>query len=253
MFMAFEAVNDLNSPKCFRHSFGTYPGGADAQWQSGFRPTHGVRAVAYLSSFGDKVSRRFQRAGAWAFFAPAVDPRAPPHDNSSFSGVYGFLAIAFLTKGMVGLGIPALGMAVYLLWSRRLGGVFGWHIVLGCGLIGGAVALWLWLLWREGGRASLDTFLVYNQLGRFFPDAETYQGGHVRPIWYYLLTTPVDLLPWTLFVILAGLSAWRNWKRFPELQSRRGSGYVSPERFPSFWHFLWPEQKEACTCCQFSP
>jgi 4-amino-4-deoxy-L-arabinose transferase-like glycosyltransferase len=158
----------------------------------------------------------FAVTGAWAFFAQA-ETRGAAARQFFLLGVYGFLAIAFLTKGMVGLGIPALGMAVYLLWSRRLGGFFGWHIVLGCGLIGGAVALWLWLLWREGGRASLDTFLVYNQLERFFPDAETYQGGHVRPLWYYLLTTPVDLLPWTPFVILAGLSAWRNWKRFPEL------------------------------------
>jgi hypothetical protein len=65
------------------------------------------------------------------------------------------------------------------------------------------LALWLWLLWQEGGCASLDTFLIYNQVGRFFPDAKTYQGGHVRPIWYYLLTTPVDLLPWTCARILS--------------------------------------------------
>jgi 4-amino-4-deoxy-L-arabinose transferase-like glycosyltransferase len=158
----------------------------------------------------------FAGTGAWAFFARA-ETLGGAKRQLMLLGMYVFLAIAFLTKGVVGLGIPALGMGVYLLWSRRLSRFFGWHMVVGSVLIAGAGALWLWLLWREGGRSSLDTFLVYNQLGRFFPDAETYQGGHVRPIWYYVLTTPVDLLPWTPFVLLAGLSSWRNWERLPEI------------------------------------
>ena len=156
----------------------------------------------------------FAVTGAWALFAHA-ETRDGATRQFVLLGMYVFLAIAFLTKGVVGLGIPALGMGVYLLWSQRLGRFFGWHMVVGGAFIAGAAALWLWLLWREGGRGSLDTFLVYNQLGRFFPAAETYQGGHVRPIWYYFLTTPVDLLPWTPFVLLAGLSAWRNWRRLP--------------------------------------
>jgi 4-amino-4-deoxy-L-arabinose transferase-like glycosyltransferase len=158
----------------------------------------------------------FAVTGAWALFAHA-ETRDGATRQFVLLAMYVFLAIAFLTKGVVGLGIPALGMGVYLLWSQRLGRFFGWHMVVGGGFIAGAAALWLWLLWREGGRGSLDTFLVYNQLGRFFPDAETYQGGHVRPIWYYFLTTPADLLPWTPFVLLAGLSTRRNWERLPEL------------------------------------
>jgi 4-amino-4-deoxy-L-arabinose transferase-like glycosyltransferase len=158
----------------------------------------------------------FAVTGAWAFFTQS-ETRSSAARQFLLLGMYVFLAIAFLAKGLVGLGIPALGMSVYLLWNRRLGRFFGWHILLGGVLIGGAAVLWLWLLWREGGRASLNTFLIYNQFGRFFPDAETYQGGHVRPVWYYLLNTPVDLLPWTPFVLLAGLSAWRNWGRLPEV------------------------------------
>jgi hypothetical protein len=60
--MTFQAVNDLNSGCHFRQSFGTFPGGTDAHWQSRVLTTHGVRAVAYLSPFGSEVSRRFQRA-----------------------------------------------------------------------------------------------------------------------------------------------------------------------------------------------
>jgi 4-amino-4-deoxy-L-arabinose transferase-like glycosyltransferase len=158
----------------------------------------------------------FAVTGAWTLFAYA-ESRDGATRQFLFLGMYVFLAIAFLTKGLVGLGIPTLGMGVYLLWTGRLRQFFGWHIGVGGGLIACAATVWLWSLWREGGRASLETFLLYNQLGRFFPDAETYQGGHVRPIWYYVINTPVDLLPWTPFVLLAALSVWRNWERLPDL------------------------------------
>lgn len=159
----------------------------------------------------------FAVTGTWALFAYS-ETRGGAARQAMLLGMYVFLAIAFLTKGVVGLGIPALGIGVYLLWSRRMVRFLGWHIVLGGILVAGAAGLWLWLLWQEGGRESLETFLFYNQLGRFFPDAETYQGGHVRPIWYYFLNTPADLLPWTPFVLLAALSTWRNWQRLTDAQ-----------------------------------
>jgi 4-amino-4-deoxy-L-arabinose transferase-like glycosyltransferase len=158
----------------------------------------------------------FAVTGAWTLFAYA-ERRDGATQQFLLLGMYAFFAIAFLTKGVVGLGIPALGMGVYLLWTGGWRRFFGWHIVVGGGLIACAAAFWLWSLWREGGRGSLETFLLYNQWGRFFPDAETYQGGHVRPIWYYFINTPVDLLPWTPFVLLAALSVWRNWERITDL------------------------------------
>ena len=159
----------------------------------------------------------FAVIGAWALFAHA-ERRVGAARQVMFLGMYIFLAIAFLTKGVVGLGIPALGMGTYLFWSRRIRDFFGWHLLIGGVLVAGTAALWLWLLWREGGSRSLETFLLYNQLGRFFPDAKTYQGGHVRPIWYYFLNTPADLLPWTPFVLLAALSTWRHWQNLPDVQ-----------------------------------
>src|SRR5215475_10077146 len=59
--MTFQGVNDLNLGCHFRQSFGTFPGGTDAHWQSRVLTTYGVRAVAYVSSFGGEISWRFRR------------------------------------------------------------------------------------------------------------------------------------------------------------------------------------------------
>jgi 4-amino-4-deoxy-L-arabinose transferase-like glycosyltransferase len=157
----------------------------------------------------------FAITGAWAAFAHAEN-RAHTNRMWLLLAMYVFLVVAFLTKGVVGLGIFTVGAGAYLLWSRRVRSFFGWHILLGGLLIAGAVALWLWMLWREGGREPVETFIVYNQLGRFFPKSVNYHGGHVRPWWYYFVNAPADLLPWTPFLIIAMSFAWRHRERFSQ-------------------------------------
>src|SRR5262249_9814046 len=72
----------------------------------------------------------FAVTGTWALFAHS-ETRVGAARQAMLLAMYVFLAIAFLTKGVVGLGIPALGIGVYLLWSRRMVRFLGWHIVLG--------------------------------------------------------------------------------------------------------------------------
>jgi hypothetical protein len=58
--MSIQGVNDLNSKIVICQSAGIFPGGTDARWQTGVRSSHGVRALAYLSSSDREISRRFQ-------------------------------------------------------------------------------------------------------------------------------------------------------------------------------------------------
>jgi 4-amino-4-deoxy-L-arabinose transferase-like glycosyltransferase len=134
------------------------------------------------------------------------------------AGMYLFAAAAFFSKGVIGVGIPALGALVYLIWTGRLRAFWGWHLVWGGAFIVALAALWLRAVWLEAGDAALENFLVEQQLGRFFSDQLDYGGGHREPFWYYLLNGPGDWMPWTPFALLAAVSARRNWSATSDRQ-----------------------------------
>jgi 4-amino-4-deoxy-L-arabinose transferase-like glycosyltransferase len=147
-------------------------------------------------------------------------------------GVYLALALGFLAKGPIGVGLPAVGIGVHLLWTRQVRANLGLHLVWGPLLVAGAVALWLWRLHADAGAEALHGFLVANQLGRFLPDAAGYSGGHERPFWYYLRQLPADLLPWTPITLLAAVSARRA---LPGLDARAAEGlrFVAATTLPA--------------------
>jgi 4-amino-4-deoxy-L-arabinose transferase-like glycosyltransferase len=153
--------------------------------------------------------------GALACFAHA-EAREGRGRGALLAGMYAWLALAFLAKGVVGLGIPALGIGTCLVWSRRVRAFAGWHLVVGGVAVAAVVGLWLWRVGVAEGETGLRTFLVYNQLGRFLPSEGSYEGAHLRPFYYYLRQGPADLMPWTPIVLLAAWSAWRRWGELGE-------------------------------------
>lgn len=103
------------------------------------------------------------------------------------------LGLAVLTKGPVGFLIPALTIAVFLLWERRprdlrrafpLWG-FALSVLPGLLWVGAATAL------APAGYAGAA--VGENVIGRFLSGT-----SHVRPFWYYLWNFPLHFLPWTL-------------------------------------------------------
>lgn len=152
----------------------------------------------------------FAVTGALCCFVYA-ERRPPGRRGGLLFGMYGFLALAFFSKGIVGPGIPSLGMLAYLLWTRRTRAFLGWHVALGAAGIGALIGLWLWRVHADVGAEGLRTFLVYNNFGRFFADTAGYDGGHERPFYYYLTQGLAELLPWTPVLLVALLSLRRNW------------------------------------------
>lgn len=139
----------------------------------------------------------------------------------ALGGMYAFLSVAFLSGGLAGAAIPALGLVVFLIWTRRLRQFLGWHLLVGAAVLAAVAGAWLFALWLEGGDEALETFLVHDQLGRFLPGVVDHAESHRRPLWYYFAYAPALWLPWTPFLVLAVVAARRNWARI-ELPARAG-------------------------------
>jgi 4-amino-4-deoxy-L-arabinose transferase-like glycosyltransferase len=113
------------------------------------------------------------------------------------------LAGAFLCKGVVGLAIPGVSLALFAIWQRDVDFVRDAWVIPGAVLVAGVIAAWAGLLYMRGGSGYLYTFFVYNQIGRFIPMGIIYEGGHVRPFHYYLEIIPAVTAPFSLLLIPA--------------------------------------------------
>lgn len=122
---------------------------------------------------------------------------------------------AATAAGMLAKGPPALVFPLLGLWffyrpephARR-----ATHWLLGTLAACAAAALWFVPARLAGAAtaaqaldAGMGDNLFRNTVGRFFLGV-----SKAEPPWHYLLTIPVDLLPWTLFLPVALVWTWRR-------------------------------------------
>ena len=116
------------------------------------------------------------------------------------------LAGALMTKGLVGLAIPASAIFVWLLLERNFS-LRPWLLLFtGSILCLIPAAIWIWLLCKVLGQQFVYDAMLANNFGRF-------TGGyaqHVGPFYYYLKNFPGQFMPWFLFVPMAVFSLGRD-------------------------------------------
>ncbi len=116
-------------------------------------------------------------------------------------------AFSFYAKGLIGPGMIWLSVTAWLVYQRRfrlllvLVPVFAFVFVF-------VLAPWVFALWKTGGGAYLYTVFWENQFGRFlyFSDRTLPLDPyliHKEPVYFYLRSLPVRLLPWTLLAVPA--------------------------------------------------
>lgn len=104
--------------------------------------------------------------------------------------------LALFTKGPVGLLVPILSVAVFLLVQRQprqIGRYCGWRT---WGIIAAGCAVWFTLAWIEGGSEYLNNLLFHQTIDRAVDAFH-----HKEPVWYYLVSVWYSLAPWSLLVI----------------------------------------------------
>jgi len=131
---------------------------------------------------------------------------------------YGAAGLAVLTKGPVGLAVPALVVLVYAILERKRIRAGGWMHLGGVALMLVVVGAWLVPACIRGGE-EYTRDILFHQSSRYTVKAASHnQGPH-----YYFMLLPPYLLPWTFFAALALVQGILDWRR----KGDRAAGYLS--------------------------
>lgn len=128
--------------------------------------------------------------------------RAPNAANSLLFIVG--IAIATLSKGVLGLAMPGVVIFAFLLADNlidkrlKLGAWLRPGLLTVVGLI--PLLIWLAVLYQRGGSHAVAEVLLTNSVGRF--SGSFVEAGHYEPFYYYLAKLPEAFLPWNILVYL---------------------------------------------------
>jgi hypothetical protein len=133
---------------------------------------------------------------------------------------YALLALAVLTKGLVGLVLPAATLVAYILWQRDWGMLKKLHLASGLALFFLIAAPWF-IAVSLANPEFFNFFFVYEHFQRFLTKVHR----RYAPMWYFVPIILVGLMPWTLALFGALRRAVR---RVPDL-------HFQPQRFLLVW------------------
>jgi 4-amino-4-deoxy-L-arabinose transferase-like glycosyltransferase len=133
-------------------------------------------------------------------FVLLVQPRSPADLRRARLLIAVAIPLAFLTKGVVAVGLGAGPPILYLLATRRVRALRELLplTVIGVPVFLLLVAPWAMALQRSAGWEGLRECLVNNTVARFAGAPGGTRYGHSEPFGYYFGIAPVWLLPWTL-------------------------------------------------------
>ncbi|HEV7509501.1 MAG TPA: glycosyltransferase family 39 protein [Thermoanaerobaculia bacterium] len=133
-------------------------------------------------------------------FVVLAEPRSPSETRWARLLIAVAIPLGFLSKGVVAIGLGAGPPVLYLLATRRGRVLRELMILAAIGLATFALLVtpWALALYHAAGWAGLKECLVANTASRFAHTSQSARFGHTQPIYYYLIQTPLQLLPWAL-------------------------------------------------------
>lgn len=151
-------------------------------------------------------------------------------------GFYIFSALAFLTKGLIGIVFPFGIAGIYLLITGGIARTTRLFSIKGLALFLVVAAPWYLAELSVNGWEFVDQFFIKHHFRRYTGVIS----GHKGPWYYYLLTLAIGLMPWITY-FPAGIA--EAWKQFRRIRSGKGPGNEGPEpdadRSPELFALIW--------------
>ncbi|MBW4577669.1 MAG: glycosyltransferase family 39 protein [Aphanothece sp. CMT-3BRIN-NPC111] len=141
-----------------------------------------------------------------------VDPNSPERLRASsawYLVFYVLVGLAVLTKGPVGIVLPVLIIAAFLLYLGKFREVLREMRPVRGLLIVAAIALpWYVLVAFANGEAYINSFFGYHNLERFTGVVN----GHRAPWYFYFLVVLLGFAPWSIYLPVA-IQRLRFWQQ----------------------------------------
>ncbi|NNM80152.1 MAG: glycosyltransferase family 39 protein [Gallionella sp.] len=132
------------------------------------------------------------------------------------------MALAVLSKGLMGLILPGTAVLIYCALQRDLTVLKRMHWLPGLAIFLLIVAPWFYLVMKANPE-FFGRFFIYEHYTRF----TTKDLGRYQPWYYFVPILLSGALPWTVLMFDSVLRAWRG--------GERAAKTFSPERFLLIW------------------
>jgi 4-amino-4-deoxy-L-arabinose transferase-like glycosyltransferase len=129
-------------------------------------------------------------------------------------------ALAVLSKGLIGIVLPAGAVALYVLVERDWKFLARLHVASGALLFVAIAAPWFVAV-SIANPEFFQFFFIHEHFERFL----TREHNRYEPAWYFIPVVLVGVLPWILSLFPA---LWRAWRRSPDAA-------FQPQRFLLLW------------------
>lgn len=111
---------------------------------------------------------------------------------------YGFMGLATLTKGLIGVVLPALILVTFMAIRREWRLLVEAKLPLGIVVFLAVAGPWFYLVSSATEGKWLTDFIYIHHIQRY-----TTAARHGQSFYYYFTTLPADFLPWTIFALPA--------------------------------------------------
>jgi 4-amino-4-deoxy-L-arabinose transferase-like glycosyltransferase len=129
-------------------------------------------------------------------------------------------ALAVLSKGLVGVVLPAAALALYVLVERDWTRLARLHLFSG-GVLFLAIAAPWFIAASLANPEFFRFFFIHEHFERFL----TREHGRYQPLWYFVPVLLLGILPWVVSLVPA---LWRAWTRDAQVR-------FQPRRFLLLW------------------
>jgi 4-amino-4-deoxy-L-arabinose transferase-like glycosyltransferase len=157
-------------------------------------------AIGHVNTLDMGVSALLS-AAVFALCLAQRDQATPQESRRWQDGAWALLALATLSKGLIGIVLPAATVVLYALWQRDVNFILRIRPLRGLGILLLITAPWFIAVSVVNPEFAYF-FFIHEHVERFLTKVH----GRYEPVWYFIPVLLAGMLPW-LASLLPGLKA----------------------------------------------